>query len=167
MLNCFGNGAKMSFFFIIGDSSGMLPSYSRPINPTATNRNRHASASTIAHQYLPKQQAVRTPPDRFHLSKPVSSSWSAYKATTLNVSNIISHQTTPLFGLWQGYNSHSSSFDEKLHMNLKQFNETGNLFLPGQNKTEIIAHIGTTVVMDCKIATPDLDEYAPVSFNMS
>ena len=143
----------------------MFPINSRRIHPTALNRNHHGSLRMVQER-SPKQQAVRSTSHNFYADKTASTYWSRYKTTPLNVSNVISHQTTPLFGLWQGYNSESISSDQKLYMNSNEFNKTGNLFLPGQNKTEIIAHIGTTVVMDCKIVRPDLDEYAPVSFNM-
>ena len=80
----------------------------------------------------------------------------------LGRSNDRLHETTPLFGLWQGYNSHKlSSTDEKLH---RYFNNN-TLFLPGQNQTNIKAHIGTTVIMDCKIVRPNLEKYVPVSAN--
>ena len=70
------------------------------------------------------------------------------------------HETTPLFGLWQGYNSHKlSSSNEKLH----HYMNNNTLFLPGQNQTNIRAHIGTTVIMDCKIVRPNLEKYVPVS----
>ena len=80
----------------------------------------------------------------------------------LGRSNDRLHETTPLFGLWQGYNSHKlSSSDEKLH----HYIDNNTLFLPGQNQTNIRAHIGTTVIMDCKIVRPNLEKYVPVSTN--
>ena len=78
----------------------------------------------------------------------------------LGRSNNRLHETTPLFGLWQGYNSHKlSSSDEKVH----HYINNNTLFLPGQNQTNIRAHIGTTVIMDCKIVRPNLEKYVPVS----
>ena len=103
---------------------------------------------------LPKRQAGRLTPHNVYRQKRIDSAWHSHKTTNFN----ISHETTPLFGLWQGYNSPKISVDD----NVREFDATTNLFLPGQNGTEIIAHIGTTVIMDCKITRPDLEEHAPV-----
>ena len=40
-----------------------------------------------------------------------------------------------------------------------------DLFVPGKNNTAIVAQIGSTVVLDCLIVRPNLDEHAPVSLS--
>ena len=83
------------------------------------------------------------------------------KKSDYDMSSVIAQKTTPLFGLWKDYNPSKGPADDENRLN---FNPTGDLFFPGQNGTNIIAHIGTTVVMDCLITKPDLGEIAPVSF---
>ena len=135
----------------------MNPATYRRRSPGILKQNPRA-LSIEDQDHLPKQQAVRLPSHNVYRQKSMPSAWSSQNATNFNISNIISHETTPLFGLWQGYNSPKMSS----HHSIRDFNATSNLFLSGQNGTKIVAHIGTTVVMDCKITRPDLEENAPV-----
>ena len=107
---------------------------------------------------LLNEKAVPSHTQNMQQRRPRSASWNSRKKTSLPSSEINSHETTPLFGLWQGYNSPKVSRINTL----KNSKVSGGLFLPGQNETSITAHIGTTVIMDCKIVIPDLEEHAPV-----
>ena len=99
-----------------------------------------------------KQQAVRSHIKNLQQRKSRAAVWNRPEKTSLTSSTINSHETTPLFGLWQGYNSTKVSRINTL----KNSKVSSGLFLPGQNETSITAHIGTTVIMDCKIVIPDL-----------
>lgn len=98
--------------------------------------------------------------DEENLWNPGSGSQGKLSKPRLGRSNDRLHETTPLFGLWQGYDSNKMSLSDE---NLQNYIQNNTLFLPGQNQTNIRAHIGTTVIMDCKIVRPNIEKYVPVS----
>ena len=117
--------------------------------PTLLNEETILSYSESAEYNFHKEQ----------LKKRGSVLYTGLDKRRLGRSNVSPHETTPLFGLWQGHNSHKMSLS---HENQPNYNNTNGLFLAGQNQTNITAHIGTTVIMDCKIIKPNLEKHAPV-----
>ena len=97
-------------------------------------------------------------PGDLQMIKPEAAEWRSWKLSGYGKSNLSSHETTPLFGLWKGVEPTKSPVIEKTY----NLNASESLFLPDQNETKIIAHIGTTVIMDCRLSRPNLEENAPV-----
>ena len=133
----------------------MNPSSYKKISSRLMNQNPFLRDDT---NKLLNKQHVPSHSQNLRQRSPRAAAWNSEKKKSLAASEINSHETTPLFGLWQGYNSPKVSRLDKA----KNSKEPSGLFLPGQNETSITAHIGTTVIMDCKIMIPNLEEHAPV-----
>ena len=144
------NGYQFDLFYFAGYSSGENPStYETPASGSVKQTSSYSDRnSNFDH------------PERDNLRNYHSASLPNLSKRRRGRSNDNSHETTPLFGLWQGYNSHKLSLSDE---NQQYYNKSNILFLPGQNRTIIRAHIGTTVIMDCKIVTSNLEKYDPVS----
>ena len=105
-----------------------------------------------------QQGEAESYPGDLQMIKPEAAEWRSWKLSGYEKSNLSSHETTPLFGLWKGVEPTKSPVIEKTY----NLNASESLFLPDQNETKIIAHIGTTVIMDCRLSRPNLEENAPV-----
>ena len=133
----------------------MNPSNTKHVNSGPDKKNAFL---VDEHNNYSRLQATPSNPQTVSLRTPLVAAWKPHRKTSLSNSNINSHETTPLFGLWQG---HSSQIVLNSH-GVQSYNRSSGLFLPGQNGTNIIAHIGTTVIMDCRIIRPNLEENGPV-----
>ena len=161
-LYCYHNSAfkinrelMKSKLWLTGYSSGMNPSSYNQISSGLMKQHPFLRDDT---NKLLGEQTVSSHSQKLRHRRPRSAVWNSRKKTSITTSKINYHETTPLFGLWQGYDSQKVSSVDKM----KNLKESSGLFLPGQNETNITAHIGTTVIMDCKIMVPNLEEHAPV-----
>ena len=105
-----------------------------------------------------QQANAESYPTDLQMMKPEAAERRSWKMSGYGKSNLSAYDTTPLFGLWKGFESTKSPVIEKSY----NLNASESLFLPDQNETKIIAHIGTTVIMDCRLSRPNLEENAPV-----
>ena len=142
-----------------------LSGYSSGMNPTrygglsSGNRNLRLDKIQTDNNLSPIQQGeAQSYPADLQMRKPEAAEWRSWKLSEYGKSNLSSHETTPLFGLWKGVEPTKSPVIEKTY----NLNASESLFLPDQNETKIIAHIGTTVIMDCRLSRPNLEENAPV-----
>ena len=144
-------------YFLSGYSSGMNPT--RYGGLSSGKRNLRLDQIHTDNNLSSTQQAeVELYPTDLQMKKPEAAEWRSWKMSGYGKSNLSSHETTPLFGLWKGFESTKSPVIE----NTYNLNASESLFLPDQNETKIIAHIGTTVIMDCRLSRPNLEENAPV-----